>query len=438
MRKEILTTKKVLLFWLPLAATWLMMSVEGPYVSAMIARLSEPKLNLAAFGVAFSLAVFIEAPIIMIMTASTTLVEDFKTYTKLRNFTVFLNAIITVLMLILVIDPVFRFVTVTLMNLPENLYDLCKLGTILFIPWPAAIGFRRFYQGVLIRYGHTRKVAYGTILRLVSMSVTAFLLYRYGDVDGIALGAASLSIGVTAEAIATRIMAGKAIRLYVGIREDKNPKINYSYIFSFYVPLLATSIIAMGARPLVTFFMARAVAPVESLAVLPVITALVFIFRSGGIAYQEVVIALLNENKENREPVLKFAVILGTVSTIALIVLSLTPLADWWLADVSGLSRELTEFAKMPLLILSLMPALAVLVNVQRGLLVYKHRTRPITVGSAVEMLGIIAVSLIMIGIFDVVGAIGAAMGFFLGRVMVNIYYAYELRRKNKSKIMTN
>ena len=51
--------KRVLLFWLPLAATWLMMSVEGPFLSAVIARMAEPKFNLAAYGVAFAFALII-------------------------------------------------------------------------------------------------------------------------------------------------------------------------------------------------------------------------------------------------------------------------------------------------------------------------------------------------------------------------------------------
>jgi Na+-driven multidrug efflux pump len=71
-----LTLKRIFVFWVPLAATWLMMSVEGPFLAAIIARLTDPKYNLAAYGVAFSFALIIEAPIIMIMSASTALVKD--------------------------------------------------------------------------------------------------------------------------------------------------------------------------------------------------------------------------------------------------------------------------------------------------------------------------------------------------------------------------
>ena len=60
--KPPLGTRTILSFWAPLAATWLMMAVEGPYVAAIIARLAEPIRNLAAYGVAFSFAFMAEAP----------------------------------------------------------------------------------------------------------------------------------------------------------------------------------------------------------------------------------------------------------------------------------------------------------------------------------------------------------------------------------------
>jgi len=81
-QNEELTYRQILVFWIPLAATWLMMATEGPLLAALIARLPDPKFNLAAYGVAFAFAVLIEAPIIMIMSASTALVKDRDSYLK--------------------------------------------------------------------------------------------------------------------------------------------------------------------------------------------------------------------------------------------------------------------------------------------------------------------------------------------------------------------
>ena len=86
-----ITYKKIFLFWIPLAATWLMMSVEGPLLASVIARMADAKFNLAAYGVAYSFALVVEAPIIMIMSAATALVKDRDSYYKLRNFTYFLR-----------------------------------------------------------------------------------------------------------------------------------------------------------------------------------------------------------------------------------------------------------------------------------------------------------------------------------------------------------
>ena len=179
---EKVTYKKIFVFWLPLAATWLMMSVEGPFLAAVIARLAEPKYNLAAYGVAFSFALIIEAPIIMIMSASTALVEDRDSFLKLRNYTYFLNAVITFAMLIFLIPDVFQYIAVDLIELPQRVADLTYWATVVLLPWPGTIGYRRFYQGILIRNNQTKRVAYGTIIRLSSMAGTAIILYVNGNV----------------------------------------------------------------------------------------------------------------------------------------------------------------------------------------------------------------------------------------------------------------
>ena len=177
MNKNKLTYRYIFFFWIPLAATWLMMSLEGPFIAAVIARMLEPKYNLAAYGVAFSFAIIVEAPIIMLMSAATALVKDKNSYTKLKNFTHVMNFLITLAMLILIVPSVFYYITVDLMGLPRNVAHLTHIASIILIPWPAAIGYRRFYQGVLIRYNLTKRVAYGTVVRLVCMSLTA--LYSY-------------------------------------------------------------------------------------------------------------------------------------------------------------------------------------------------------------------------------------------------------------------
>ena len=168
-----LTYPRILTFWAPLAGTWVMMAVEGPYLAAIVARLPEPTANLAGFGVAFAFAIIIEAPVIMLMSASTALVEDRDSYLALRRFTYGLCAVFTGVHIVVLIPQVFDFLSLDLLALPEDVAQITHRGLVFLLPWTAAIGYRRFRQGLLIRHNLTRRVAYGTGLRLATMSMTA-------------------------------------------------------------------------------------------------------------------------------------------------------------------------------------------------------------------------------------------------------------------------
>ena len=112
------TYRRIFRLWVPLAATWLMMSVEGPFLAAVIARLEEPTFNLAAYGVAFAFAVIVEAPIIMILSAATALVRDWESFRKLRNFSYSLNLVVTFVMLLVLWRPIFSWISEDVLALP--------------------------------------------------------------------------------------------------------------------------------------------------------------------------------------------------------------------------------------------------------------------------------------------------------------------------------
>ena len=424
-----LTQRRIFLFWLPLAATWLMMSVEGPFLTAIIARLGSPEYNLAAFGVAFSFALLAEAPVIMMMSAATALVTDRASYLRLRTFTHGLNATVTLILGLMLLPPVFGFVANSLLGLPPEVANRTWQALLVLLPWPGAIGFRRFYQGVLISHGQTRRVAYGTVVRLVSMSAVALLVVRLTDLDGAIIGAAALSAGVMTEALASRVMARQAIRTLL-TRSDVDPDstLKYSEIIRFYVPLALTTMLALGVHPLVTFFVGHGRYALESLAVLPVVNSVIFIFRSLGLAYQEVGIALMGEHGENFMALRRFAATLGLVVVTGLGIIAWTPLGLIWFEVVAGLSPELARFALTPTRVLVLVPGLAVILSFQRAVLVHAKRTMPVTVATVIEVVGIVTVLSIGVFVLDTVGAIAAAFALLLGRIGANIYLTPILR----------
>lgn len=404
-----------------------MMSIEGPFLSALIARLPDPKFNLAAYGVAFSFALIIESPVIMMMSASTALVKDNFSFLKLKKFNYALSLVLTLAMVIFNIPQIFYFIAERLISLPPEVSELTHKATLILLPWPGAIGYRRFYQGILIRNNQTKLVALGTIVRLSTMSLTAALLYFFTNVDGVVVGASSLSVAVICEALASRIMVSPILKIVEA--EMSSEKLSYNEIMKFYSPLALTSLLTLGVQPFVTFFIGSSPMAVESLAVMPVITSFVFIFRGLGLSYQEVVIALINKQKENYISLKKFAFQLAAVLAGILIFIAYTPLADIWLRNISGLEKSLADFSRLPLMIMAIFPAFTVWISFQRAVIVFGKHTSSITIGTSIEFIVIISVLMLMINYFYVVGAVAATTAFVLGRLGADLYLMIPFKK---------
>jgi hypothetical protein len=324
-----------------------------------------------------------------------------------------------------------------LVAVPQEVADLSYWALWILLPWPGAIGYRRFFHGILIRDGRTRLVALGTGVRLTFMAGTGLALFFLFRPPGAWVGAASLTMGVLAEAVASRFMARGSVKKLLQTPEpDRGPEngkqagaqgapqreLTYGRIIRFYYPLALTSMIGLAAQPLMTFFMGRAAAPVESLAVFPVVASLIFVFRSMGLSFQEVGIALMGRQHEHFGSLARFALALACISTAGLALVAFTPVADFWFVTVSGLSPELARYAILPTIVLVPMPFLSVLLSFQRGILVVARTTRPITIATALEVGGIALIFPLLGWKMGMVGVTAAAISILLGRIAANSF----------------
>ncbi len=233
------------------------------------------------------------------------------------------------------------------------------------------------------------------------------------------IGAIALSVGVGSEALLTRFLARQAISetRQTEPATDSSP-MNYRAIWDYYLPLALTPFIGLSIHPLVTFFLGKSRDAIESLAVMPVIYGLTFVFRALGLSYQEVAIALIGENRDNYPKVRNFAVVLGILTSTCLVLIAFTPLAKLWFHDLSGLSLSLSNFATLPLQIMAIFPALTVLICFQRAVLINERITRPVSIATAIEALGIFSLLLLAMLYFPVSGAVAAATAYVISRLL--------------------
>jgi hypothetical protein len=115
-------------------------------------------------------------------------------------------------------------------------------------------------------------------------------------------------------------------------------------------------------------------------------------FRSLGVAYNEVVVALLDE-RNSYTSLRRFANLLAGATTTSLLVLVVTPLSLLWFGWVSALEPDLAYLARQSLWIAIAMPAIAVFQSWYQGAIVFGRRTRGITEAVVIYLVCILIIS---------------------------------------------
>ncbi|NBD35540.1 MAG: hypothetical protein GVY30_06030, partial [Chloroflexi bacterium] len=210
-----LSLRRIVAIWWPLAISWLLMTFEGPAHSAVVARLPHAEANLAAWGgIVFPLLLIIEAPIIMLLTASTALSRDWASYTKLYRFMMWVSALLTGLHVLVAFTPLYDVIARTLIGAPAATIEPGRIGLRIMTPWTWAIAYRRFQQGAMIRFEHSRAVGVGTIIRLLANASVLALGYTLRW-RGIVVASAAVATGVVTEAIYAGVRVRPIVRTQI-------------------------------------------------------------------------------------------------------------------------------------------------------------------------------------------------------------------------------
>lgn len=363
------------------------MAVELPMLSAVVARLAHPEINLAAYGgVVFPLSLIVESPIIMLLAASTALSKDHDSYLKLYRWMMRAGAVLTALHIAVAFTPLYYVVVEGIIGAPPEILEPARLGLMIMTPWTWSIAYRRFHQGVLIRFGHARVVGLGTVVRLTANALVLSAGYLIGTLPGIVVGASAVASGVVSEAVYVGIRVRPVLNGALKEAPRVEPLLALGGFLTFYVPLALTSLLNLLAQPIGSAALSRMPDALGSLAVWPVISGLTFMMRSAGVGYNEVVVALLDESGAARQ-LRRFTVILTSSVTVLILIVALTPLAGLWFEQVSALNPRLAAIAGLGLLIAIPLPGMAVLQSWYQGAILNSKRTRGITESVAIALL---------------------------------------------------
>lgn len=373
-----LTTRQILRIWWPLAGSWLLMTTELPLVSAVIARFPAPAISLAAWGVAFSISIIIQSPSAMLLAASTALSKDWASYQKLRRFMYLFVAGLTTVHILVAFTPLYYVLMETILAVPDEIIAPARYGLMIMTPWTFGTAYRRFQQGVLIRFDHSRTVIWGSFIRIGVDIVVLSAGYLLGGIPGIIVGCSAIIIAVLSEAVYAGWRVRPVLRNRLRPAPPVAPALTLRAFLNFYFPLAMTVLLMLLVQPMVNAALSRMPHALASLAAWPVVFGLLVMWQSFGISYNEAVIALLDESHAV-QILRRFTATLVLITTTLLFVMTVTPLSAFWFSRVAGLDSTLVLLAQQAFWLGLPLPAIRILQSWYQGAITYSRHTQGIT-----------------------------------------------------------
>ena len=414
--------RQLILLWqefLPLSLSDVTMALGDPLTTTTLAHLPNARTNIAAVGVAKSIAIFCESPIIMLLHASNALAPTQASRRALWKFTVIASGLMSLLLAMTAIPWVFTVVGERFLGVDPSLSGAIRAVLAIAILWPFAIGWRRYFQGLLIHYGQSQAVAQASIIRL--LTVGGILAGGFGlQISGTIVAGISLVLGVIAEAIAVTYLANK-----LGVTQPppviSQPELPQDLmgVWKFYVPLGGSMMLVWGARVVLVGIVARASDGAIALAAWPAAWGLVLVIANSTRMVQQIVIR--NRKLIPDRLLITFAFSVGIVCSLILLIVSNTPASETAIGWFVGKDAELILKVRPVISICAAIPLFVALQNAIQGFLVSERRTWVVNQATWVGSIFMLTVAYLGIN-GGQPGAIAAAIGMSIGAISEIIY----------------
>jgi progressive ankylosis protein len=396
--------------FLPLSLSDVTMACGDPLQTTTLAHLPDARNTIAAVGIARSIAIFFESPIIMILHASNALAPNPDSRKALWRFVLLSGSVLSGLLFLLSVPIVFSIVGDGWLGIPPALSPIARMVLLLMGPWAFAIAWRRYFQGLLIYHGRAKAIAKASLWRLGTIALILGIGFWLKSPGGLLAGFAMVS-GAIVEAVVVTI-AAKRYRVTDSPAPPTDSKLqalpkNLPEVVKFYIPLANSMMVVWGGRMLLVGILARSQDSALALAAWAAAWGVITVISNSTRMIQQIVIKYRHQVSDSM--LLKFTLMVGLICSFALFIMSSTAIGNTIVTAFVGDDRDLVASIKPVLQICMLIPLLIALQNATQGFLVSAGRTGTVNLSTWLGTGTLLLVATLMVNA-GVSGAIAAAI----------------------------
>jgi len=353
------------------------------------------------------------------------LVDGRHSYRRVLVFVLLAGLLLSGILASLALTPLGNWVLEGLHGVDQSLGTVAQTALLWLIPVPILRGLTLLFSGLLIRIHRTDMVSYATFASIGASILAVFLLLPSGLVQEQPIW---LPILVTYAGISVElVIIGWGSRSHTGkLQQSGGTERSFSYILRFFWPLALIMAIQGLSRPLINLFIAREAGGAQALAVLTIVYALAHLpygwlneIRNLPTAFQDW--------EDSLHHIWRFALACGLVSFAIMILLFWTPIREFILRALIGVSAGLAAQATLPLVVFSFFPLVVMMRAYLHGVGLFEHRTQ-VMAPSAPSRVAAILAALILLPVLGIHGATRGVVALLCGFMVETLVVWWGIR----------
>ncbi|MCZ8512064.1 multi antimicrobial extrusion protein MatE [Paenibacillus filicis] len=430
-----ITYRQLLSFFIPLGISAALVTISHVIINSTLARSAHPEFIIASYALPMSILGITERPAVLLRQTCSALVRDRVSFRAMSLVSMYVLGAIFVLGGLISYTPLGSWVFTHLFGAsPEMVAPMVQVYRVLMFV-SIFSGIRCVYHGIIIFNMRTKWLTIGMLIRLIGMYALSVYFIRTGVTSG-AVGAIIFLSGMIIEAAVSLWEGGGLVRKTMPEKKPDHPIERPGQIFSFYKPLLYSSVIAVIAGPSINAFLGKTADISLSIASFAIAASLAQLVQSFFSYIHQIV---LNFYRKDAQRVVRFTMMMSLVPSLLIAVLAYTPAGPFFMQHVMGVNDRLLHASLLTLRVFMLMNFIFPWLDFGNGLLMLRGQTKVMVWSQA----GNVSVTLVTLSVCimlapgwnAMIGALAQSLG--MGAELAVVLYTLRQTANAEGRLST-
>ncbi|MGE5580459.1 MAG: hypothetical protein ACM3WU_10490 [Bacillota bacterium] len=401
----------VLKFYIPLAATSVLMMVTHSVISGAVSRTADPVAALAAYSTAYSVGQILESPCYGMQRMGLTFIRGKRSLGSVYKVSLAILSILLSAYAIVAWTPLASYVFKQLLRVPDSVYPFAVASFRVFILWPTTSAVRSLFQPRIVLAKKTYWLTVNMLVRVAVMFGVAMFLPGIWPAGPV--GATILVSGITTEAVLAILVVRFGIPPQSDEPEGETPATSRQ-VLKFALPLAFAASAQTFGRPVLTASLLRTLDPAITLAGYQVAASFSYIFVALTYNIYHAVVVYVKDAQSFRA-MRAFCLGLGALGFFLMAICSIPPVGAWIFGSVIGAPKDIGAEALRTLSVLTFTAPTAASMEFYSGVLMMRRRASTVTMAKLINMGSTCIIAIVLVKLFPSIGGIAGAAALATG-----------------------